>query len=788
MRALGLLVLSSNIVFADINFLSMNFDTMASTLGNAVVANARNGAALEHNPAGLAFSKDFSLQAAYHQLNEYLSARALYLTYAFTPNFAVGTFARTFQNQDSAQIVDFAATSKPLQMKDFDLGLSASYRIENYAFGLTGRFIRLQLSDEISYTANVTAGFEWQTPLSFLNNRMLKLGIALRNIGPPLQFFEHGDQQLQPWEIAIGMAVRVTTFVEILTEIDYTIEKGLKSKLAVAIAPEYFFSPRLALSASRFGYDLTMGVSIAYSGHTSLSLNAGASLFGGGLSDGTFVGAELKSALGFGARRHVRPSAIMPASSSSAVEAHELFAYHLVKPLEPYKPKHAVTKLQGFSFGDIKENGYTKRLRRLRRVAMQESDASFVSTMVSAGTSRRSVRRRLRVLIEFRGDFKNSLHWFRRFASIFEASSHVLAIPAAEGDEPRDRNQELIADLKIVLRKIDSIHEIRAKVFDQYQNQVLQTRIFDTGDRLSNELQIATYFAGSLKNLSAFTSYEISVDRQPWPVDFEIAQGTKPLQRIKKYDSQLTFDATRNGIEAYFGKAVEVVEVGRKENFSISLSQTLRHEFSGAADHLTIWKTYQDNTLIRERHLEQGFMRKVLVFDRSERVQEILTDERLQGFFNRREFYSNDKIFSKAIDDDGDHLFEETHHFHWRGNVREKNGHSLPLPKKQRAFTRAQLAVCFGKQALIHELRSLIVVRPLKAYQCSNAINPGLVHEGKDPLIHVSIFELGDTIFAYYRIYQPKTLVPTDAAQFRAASLEEALRIAREKVSSFMRI
>jgi len=193
----------------------------ANGMGEAYVAIAEDATAAWWNVGGLAFVKNNNLALMHtqlvpdlandvyyeflgysHQLKGFgtISLSLIYLTYGESVATNVqGLQTGTFKSWEASGYLSFALPVTP-----------------NLGIGLTGKFIHADLApadltldqlDGTGSTVAVDAGLLYKAPgFLFVNDRSLRLGAALTNLGPDISFIDQEQSDPLPITLRMGFA------------------------------------------------------------------------------------------------------------------------------------------------------------------------------------------------------------------------------------------------------------------------------------------------------------------------------------------------------------------------------------------------------------------------------------------------------------------------------------------------------------------------------------------------------------------------------------------------------
>lgn len=147
-------------------------------------------------------------------------------------------------------------------------------------------------------------------------------------------------------------------------------------------------------------------------------------------------------------------------------------------------------------------------------------------------------------------------------------------------------------------------------------------------------------------------------------VDFNITSGKLKVEPVHDYSSRLKFTPDYEGVTSHLsgfqekksesGGAIIILKLTRN-------GQTV-HEFNDydLNGKFEVWRFFSGDVLKYENKLdEKNLILERTVFKADGSINEVLIDQKNEGFFSERNIYTNNKIIETHKDRDGDGLFEK---------------------------------------------------------------------------------------------------------------------------------
>lgn len=523
MKQLAIIVIfSSSVLYADVLFLTMPYDSRGMAMGEAMTASAIGVSAMRFNPAGLGFTPMSEVQASQYFLGPELSGTGVMGTYSFSPFFSTGFFVNTlYLTKDIHEVSNYQQTGRTLGFFDMETGVSFGYAIlPQLSTGVNIRYFRFKLGQEVAQSVGADVGVQYKfNPFRPKSYQKFAVGFALRNLGPTFSYYGGGEKQAQPWQVRFGLAYLGYKWVEPSADIVYSDLEGMSYHAGLVILPQYLLSPRLGLKYDFSGLSMTFGGGLSYGKTYKFNLIGGTSISTGGTSySNTFFSILVqRNTLAHNTMQdeeivYVPPKVI----TMEAVES-------LYRPaiLVPYNPPVRAEKIQGIVIEQEKAEGFLHIVQRLRRVAIQPQDEVYLKKMSAENATEVIVKNRpYGVWLNPKNiPEEEVVDLWDMLAQIIESRSKAEVMLGADLSKLNDNpNAPLKVEFELVTKYQKSEtgdQEIRTFLKELYTGKVIAAKnfkIYEGEDFLSTWRQISFFYADYFSKLNAF--YKIRIKRK----------------------------------------------------------------------------------------------------------------------------------------------------------------------------------------------------------------------------------------------------------------------------------
>ena len=171
------------------------------------------------NPAGLGFARKFGADVTGAQLVPGLATDVYYMhVAAVTPIEGLGSvgFSNVFLSYGESEGVDI--TGQPTgRFTSYEVSPALSYGVQlipNVAFGVTAKWIRIQLAPQSYQGVGSTVGFDlgglWKIPIAFPGMKVsgVNAGVVLQNLGPSVTFINEDQASPLSRNLKAGFAAQ----------------------------------------------------------------------------------------------------------------------------------------------------------------------------------------------------------------------------------------------------------------------------------------------------------------------------------------------------------------------------------------------------------------------------------------------------------------------------------------------------------------------------------------------------------------------------------------------------
>jgi hypothetical protein len=250
---LGFLLLTGNVQASGpgttaANVLNMSVGARAIGMGEAFTSMADDISSLYWNPAGLAFlsqsEANFMYNQAYQDMNYNNAGMALSLE-----NGALGGSLSYLGYGD---IEGFDHTGTPTGNVDAYSGVATvggGWLFDFGSMGFNTKVVQGALADEKAMTAAFDFGGTYVHPAPVLGNSTLRVGAAIRNLGPGMKFLQQKDPLPTEWRL--GTSLMQLFNQKLNLSVDYGKARGNTG--ALYAGGEYWVIPFVALRAGYTG-------------------------------------------------------------------------------------------------------------------------------------------------------------------------------------------------------------------------------------------------------------------------------------------------------------------------------------------------------------------------------------------------------------------------------------------------------------------------------------------------------------------------------------------------------
>ncbi|MCS6985360.1 MAG: hypothetical protein NZM25_09595 [Leptospiraceae bacterium] len=503
-------VVALRALWADSLFLTVPVEAQYQSLGNAGVALAQGTAAMRYNPAGLGLSGFHELSLNYLRMGAYLSANSVYYTHSFAPYFAAGVFATAlYLNRGFILVEDFEEKGTELSMVNAELGASAGYEIlPNLAMGSTLRYFRLQLGPQISQSFGADFGIQYVLLIPSLDRpqSQLRLGSALRNLGPSFDFYSGGQKERQPLMYRLGLSHEVLRYVTIALEYSYNVIENSSYHLGFLFLPDFYISPRLGLQYDFSGISYTLGSGFRFQkGDDEFGAHMGLSLGHGPNGGDFFVNVMYRTTHIYLAREPRRKG-----SASTFWAEEELALSYEPSRLVSFRSAYKGEKLQGIIISTIEAQGYLQKNHRLRRVAIQPEDEIYLREMEKLGQRELKLTKRKMGLWLKLESFapKDVFPSWEQLSAILEQNGRITTML---GDDLQylnaNPNAPLKAEWRLELKIVTTERrkEIRSVLYELYEGTMVAARNVPLEDDLALALEeLGEFYENYLSQVDSY--------------------------------------------------------------------------------------------------------------------------------------------------------------------------------------------------------------------------------------------------------------------------------------------
>lgn len=208
----------------------MSLGGYAPAMGNAFTAYAAGAASMQYNPGGLAFSARTEGEMMYQKMVEGISqgnfavAAPLHQGPDFGHSLGLdvkfidyGSFNRTELGSGAGVSLNQNGT---FSARDMATGLGYGMRFNNYAIGITGRYLSLRIDDVKATGMSTDIGLQWRHPDQFL-----RAGLVLKNLGTDIQFDER--KETIPTALRGGISATLFRRARLNIDLEYVKNDGM---------------------------------------------------------------------------------------------------------------------------------------------------------------------------------------------------------------------------------------------------------------------------------------------------------------------------------------------------------------------------------------------------------------------------------------------------------------------------------------------------------------------------------------------------------------------------------
>ena len=229
---------NSNVGTSGFTFFKLDFSARANAMGGAYTALSNDVNAVFFNPAGLSQISEKQITTTYNSYLVGLSSGAL----AFSMPYEDRTIAffSQFLTDEEDEVSSDGVITGTFDNSELLVGISASQQVHPVVFiGGSLKYLRENLAGNSASAIVFDIGVLHQT-----TNKMLKVGLTLKNIGTQLTYYtDDKNKETMPKEAVIGLNYFPKDYLNILLDVVKPFDDNFKGKLGV----EYRYNKMLAL-------------------------------------------------------------------------------------------------------------------------------------------------------------------------------------------------------------------------------------------------------------------------------------------------------------------------------------------------------------------------------------------------------------------------------------------------------------------------------------------------------------------------------------------------------------
>ncbi|MDH5718045.1 MAG: hypothetical protein OEZ22_10450 [Spirochaetia bacterium] len=505
-------------LLSDPLFLTIPVEARGMVLSDAKVSRPEGASAMVYNPAGLGLTNIYEAELTHFMLGQDISANSFLMNYPYSDFFSLGISATAlYLNEPFKKIESFEENSINLSVVDTQVGISMGYRfLEDFSAGLTTRYFRMQLGSNVGQGIGADVGFIYKFNLFGPQEayKRFSAGIVFKNIGPDISFYEGGDLEPQPFETQAGISYEHLHWFTAYLDYAYSLYESSRFHFGIELLPKYYISPKLGFIKDFSGFNFTVGGSLYYGSAWKINAIGGASIGNA---------QQIRSANSFFSLLFQQKMyGAMPRKSSTEIqddmELEDIDNVYSKYNLVPFKSGFRAEKIQGILLEESTAGGYLKKIRRLRRVAIQPYDEEYLKKMRGSRVEKMMLEnRKISIWLDLR-EFavEKPVDWWDMFSSIVESETNTEVIT---GWDVERLNENINAPLRVELRlevRMEEVtkdrKEIRTVLHELYNNTVIAAKNFVIDKNENKYLiwqDIASFYAEYLKNIKGFYEYRI---------------------------------------------------------------------------------------------------------------------------------------------------------------------------------------------------------------------------------------------------------------------------------------